>query len=91
MKKQKQQTEIVVPGVKKYGARKRNWDVEHHGKNIHVVSVKRPKMKDFEQWILLLADNHHDNPSVDAVFAVLPCHQHILLILRVVRPDDQFV
>jgi len=63
MKKQKQQTEIVVPGVKKYGARKRNWDVEHHGKNIHVVSVKRPKMKDFEQWILLLADNHHDNPS----------------------------
>jgi hypothetical protein len=65
MKKQKQQTEIVVPGVKKYGARKRNWDVEHHGKNIHVVSVKRPKMKDFEQWILLLADNHHDNPSAD--------------------------
>ena len=57
--------EIVTVGVKKYSARPKGWSVTHHGKNIHVISVERPNMKNFEQWILLLADNHHDNPAAD--------------------------
>jgi hypothetical protein len=56
--------EIVGKPVReKYPDRKRGWTVEHHGKNIHVVKVNRPNLKKFEQWVLLLADNHVDNPA----------------------------
>lgn len=54
---------IGKPVREKYSDRHRGWSVEHHGKNIHVVKVKRPNIKRVEQWVLLLADNHIDNPS----------------------------
>jgi len=57
--------EIVVPGIKRYPERKRGWDIEHHGANIHVIKVKRPKMAYFEQWCLLLADNHVDSKGAN--------------------------
>jgi hypothetical protein len=47
----------------KFPDRKRGWSVEHHGKNIHVIKVPRPSCKNVEQWVLLLADNHIDNPA----------------------------
>ncbi len=57
--------EILTPAPvrQKYPDRKRGWSVEHHGKNIHVVKVPRPNAKQVEQWVLLLADNHVDNPA----------------------------
>jgi hypothetical protein len=47
----------------KFPDRKRGWTVEHHGKNVHVVKIAKPSASKMEQWILLLADNHVDNPS----------------------------
>ena len=52
-----------TPVREKYPERKRGWSVEHHGKNIHVIKVPRPTCKNVEQWVLLLADNHVDNPA----------------------------
>lgn len=40
-----------------------NWELEHHGRNIHVMSCKAPSVPAFEQWILLLSDVHIDNPG----------------------------
>lgn len=57
--------EIVVPGKPKYGARKRGWAIDHHGANIHVVRIDKDTASNFEQWILLLADNHHDSKAAD--------------------------
>ena len=57
--------EIVVPGIKRFPDRKRGWSIEHHGSNIHVVKVKRPHMQQFEQWCLLLADNHVDSKGAN--------------------------
>lgn len=51
------------PIRERYPDRERGWSVEHHGKNIHVVKVHRPNAKKVEQWVLLLADNHIDNPK----------------------------
>jgi hypothetical protein len=55
--------EIIVKKPKKYADRPRSWSVEHHGRNVHIVKVTRPDSKKFQQWILLLADNHVDNPA----------------------------
>jgi hypothetical protein len=52
-----------APVREKFPDRKRGWSVEHHGKNIHVIKVPRPSCKNVEQWVLLLADNHIDNPA----------------------------
>ena len=46
-----------------------NWEVEHHGRNIHVLNCSAPSVAKFEQWILLLSDVHIDNPS---------CQRHVL-------------
>ena len=46
-----------------------NWEVEHHGRNIHVLNCSAPSVAKFEQWILLLSDVHIDNPS---------CQKHVL-------------
>ena len=51
------------PVRQKYPDRKRGWSVEHHGKNVHVVKIERPNTSNIEQWVLLLADNHVDNPA----------------------------
>ena len=57
--------EIIVAGRPKYAERKRGWNVTHHTQNVHVVQVQRDNAKNFEQWILLVADNHHDSVSAD--------------------------
>ena len=54
---------IQPPTREKFPERKRGWTVEHHSRNIHLIRVKRPRTGDFSQWILLVADNHVDNPS----------------------------
>lgn len=57
--------EIIVPGTHKFQQRNHGWSIAHHGSNVHVVSVNRPSATNFEQWILLMADNHHDSVAAD--------------------------
>lgn len=37
--------------------------VMHHGRNVHVVQCDVGKGNEWEQWILLRSDAHHDNPK----------------------------
>jgi hypothetical protein len=54
----------IITQPKKIPMRKRGWKVEHHGSNIHVVKIERPRCSlDFEHWILLMADNHVDSTA----------------------------
>lgn len=40
---------------------KAGFSVEHHGRQIHVVKVESESTKNWEQWILLRSDAHHDS------------------------------
>lgn len=57
--------EIVVPPPQIPVGIQPPWKVTHHGRNVHVVDVPFVQTSGKSQWILLLADNHTDNPSAD--------------------------
>lgn len=40
---------------------KAGFSVEHHGRQIHVIKVDDASTKDWEKWILLRSDAHHDS------------------------------
>ena len=57
--------EVVVMGKPKFASRNHGWTVAHHTQNIHVIQIDRSSASDFEQWILFMADNHHDSKAAD--------------------------
>lgn len=57
--------EVLVIGQPKHGPRDHGWSVTHHTSNIHVITIDRKSASNFEQWILFMADNHHDSKAAD--------------------------
>ena len=44
---------------------KRLWTVDHTHRNVTSVNITIPKNANWEQWVLLRTDAHHDNPKCD--------------------------
>ena len=57
--------EVVVMGKPKFAQRDHGWTVTHQTSNIHVIRINRKSAANFEQWILFMADNHHDSKAAD--------------------------
>ncbi len=48
----------------------RNWQVTHHGRNVHVVKVNPSTSRGWEQWLYLRSDAHTDNAKADHALEV---------------------
>lgn len=81
--------EIIQPNTKRYPDRPKGWSVEHHGSNVHLVKIKRPSVKDFQQWVLLIADNHVDNPSARNDVTTRLLHQAVERDAVIIGVGDQ--
>ena len=38
------------------------WIFQEVGQNVHVLRMETPTSKNWEQWVLLVSDQHWDNP-----------------------------
>jgi hypothetical protein len=41
------------------------WKLKRISNNVHEITIDLSRNKDWEQWVLLRSDVHHDNPKCD--------------------------